>query len=149
MLMRTLSKSPGVTGGAMVKSAGAVVGSYLLSFVLVFASDQLLGKVFPGDFVRGHVPSSHPLMASTACFIVISILCAAICARLAPSNPGKHVLWFFVLGETMGIIFTIVGWNNGWPHWYALSWVLSWPVSCWIGAMLGGSKQGKAAGAAA
>jgi len=132
----------------MLKSIGVVVGSYILSMLLVFASDPLLSKIFPGDFVRGRVPSNNALMASTACFIVISILSAWVCARFAPSNPGKHVLWFFVLGEVMGLGFTISGWNSGWPHWYSLSWMISWPITCWIGLMLSGRRE-KALGVAA
>jgi len=132
----------------MLKSIGVVVGSYLLSIVLVLATDPLLSRIFPGDFERGHVPSQAPLLASTACFVVISILCAFLCARFAPGSPGKHVLWFFVIGEVMGIIATIPNWNKGWPHWYWLSWIFSWPVSCYIGLLLG-RHDTKAASAAA
>jgi hypothetical protein len=46
------------------------------------------------------------------------------------------VLWFFILGELMGIAAIIPNWGKGWPHWYWLSWLLTWPVSCWIGLQL-------------
>lgn len=128
----------------MLKSIGIVVGSYVLSIVLVLASDPLLSRIFPGDFVQGHVPSDNALIASTAFFVLVSILCAWICARFAPSNPARHVLWFFVIGEVMGIVATIPNWSKGWPHWYWLSWLLTWPVSCWIGAMLGGRRSAPA-----
>jgi hypothetical protein len=67
----------------MLKSIGVVVGSYLLSVVLVLATDPLLSRLFPGDFVNGRVPSDNALMASTAMFVVISIFCAWVCARFA------------------------------------------------------------------
>ena len=120
----------------MLKSIAAVVGSYILSILLVMGSDPLLSLLFPGDFVRGRVPSDHALVASTVCFILVSILCAWVCARVAPSNPAKHVLWFFVLGEVMGIAASIPNWSKGWPHWYWISWLLTWPISCWIGLSL-------------
>ncbi len=120
----------------MRKSIGIVMGSYLLSIVLVIATDPLLSRVFPGDFEKGRVPSNPPLMASTALFVVISIVCAWLCARFAPNRPAKHVLWFFLIGEVMGIGATIPNWNKGWPHWYWLSWLLTWPISCWIGLLL-------------
>ena len=41
----------------MLKSIGVVVGSYLLSVILVLATDPLLSRLFPGDFVKGSVPS--------------------------------------------------------------------------------------------
>jgi hypothetical protein len=121
----------------MLKSIAVVIGSYILSIVLVLATGPLLSRLFPGEFDKGHVPSDHALMASTACFALVSILCAWVCARFAPGRASRHVLWFFVLGEVMGIVATIGNWKTGFPHWYWLSWLLAWPVGCWIGLMLG------------
>ena len=141
----------------MLKSIAVVVGSYLLSVVLVLATDPLLSRLFPGDFVNGRVPSDNALIASTALFVVVSILCAWLCARFAPGRAARHVaiprrpgldvlrevansgpplLWFFIIGEAMGIGAIIPNWSKGWPHWYWLSWLLTWPVSCWIGLQL-------------
>ncbi len=132
----------------MLKSVGVVLGCYILSVVLVIGSDPLLSRMFPGDFVRGQIPSNNALMASTAFFIIISIFCAWICARFAPGRAGKHVLWFFVIGEVMGIASTIPNWSKGWPHWYWLSWLLSWPVSCWIGLLPAGRRSEQASAVA-
>lgn len=120
----------------MLKSVGVVVGSYVLSIILVLGTDPLLSRVFPGDFAAGHVPSRPALLASTTLFVIISILCARLCARFAPSRPVRHVLWFFLIGEVLGIATTIPNWSKGWPHWYWLSWLLTWPLSCWIGLLL-------------
>jgi len=125
----------------MFKSIAVVVGSYLLSVVLVLATDPLLSRLFPGDFVNGHIPSSAALMASTALFVVVSILCAWLCARFAPSRAARHVLWFFIVGEAMGSVAIILNWSKGWPHWYGLSWLLTWPVSCWIGLLFAGRRS--------
>lgn len=122
----------------MLKSIAVVAGSYLLSVVLVVLTDPLLSRLFPGDFVRGHIPSNNALLASTGFFIAISILCAWLCARFAPGRAARHVLWFFIIGETMGIAATIANWSKGWPHWYLLSWLIAWPVACWIGLRLSG-----------
>lgn len=74
----------------MLKSIAVVVGSYLLSIVLVLATDPLLSRLFPGDFVRCRVPSDTALMASTALFVVASILCASLCARFAPRRAAPR-----------------------------------------------------------
>jgi len=121
----------------MLKSIAVVAGSYFLSVVLVLATDPLLSRLFPGQYSPGHVPSDAALLTSTALFVVISILCAWFCARLASGRVSRHVLWFFIIGEVMGIGATIPNWGKGWPHWYWLSWLLTWPVSCWIGLVLG------------
>jgi len=127
----------------MLKSIASVVGAYVLSIILVLATDPLLSRLFPGEYETGHVPSDAALMTSTALFIVISILCAWVCARLAPIRAGRHVLWFFIIGEVMGIAATIPNWSENWPHWYWLSWLLSWPVSCWLGLLFSrGGEQG-------
>jgi len=120
----------------MLKSIGVVAGSYLLSVALVLATDPLLSRLFPNDFVRGRVPSDSPLIASTALFVAVSILCAWLCARFAPGSAARHVLWFFVIGEVMGIAAVIPNWSKGWPHWYWISWLLTWPLSCYIGLLL-------------
>lgn len=121
----------------MLKSIAVVLGSYVLSVLLVLGTDPLLSRLFPGDFAGGHVPSNPALASSTVLFVVVSILCAWLCARFAAGRPALHVLWFFAIGEVMGIIATIPNWNKGWPHWYWLSWLLTWPVSCYIGLALG------------
>ncbi len=119
----------------MLKSISVVVGSYVLSIVLVLATDPLLSRIFPGNFVKGQVPSNPALITSTALFVVISVLCAWLCARFAPRRAARHVLWFFIIGEVMGIAAIIPNWSKGWPHWYWLSWLLTWPVSCWLGLL--------------
>ena len=129
----------------MLNSIGVVLGRYVLSIILVLLSDPLLSRIFPGDFVKGHIPSQTPLMASTGLFVVVSIFCAWVCARFAPARAGRHVLWFFIIGEVMGIAATIPNWSKGWPHWYWLSWLLTWPVSCWIGLLLARRKASQPA----
>lgn len=128
----------------MLRSILAVVGAYVLSIILVLSTDPLLSRVFPGDFVRGRIPSTVPLAASTGLFVVISIVCAWLCARLAPGRASLHVLWFFIIGEVMGVAMTIPNWSKGWPHWYWLSWLLTWPVSCWIGLRIAERRVSKA-----
>lgn len=128
----------------MLKSIGVVVGSYLLSVVLVLATDPLLSRIFPGEFVKGRAPSNRTLMISTACFALVSIFCAWVCARFAPERPGRHVLWLAAIGEAMGVTVTIVNWSGSFPHWYLLSWMIAWPVSCWIGFKLAGRRERRA-----
>ncbi len=120
----------------MLKSIAVVAGSYLLSIVLVLATDPLLSLLFPGDFAAGRIPSDGSLITSTTLFVLISIFCAWVCARFAPNRAARHVLWFFIVGELMGLGATVPNWSKGYPHWYWLSWLLSWPVSCWLGLLL-------------
>jgi hypothetical protein len=124
----------------MLKSVAVVLGCYALSFVLVLLTDPLLSHMFPGDFVRGQIPSRNPLIVSTCLFFLISAFGAWLCAGWAPSRPSRHVLWLFVIGEVFGVVATILNWNKGWPHWYWLSWLIAWPIACWIGLQIGGRR---------
>lgn len=120
----------------MLKSSGVVAAAYILAIALVLASDPLIAWLFPHDFVRGRIPSNAALATSSACFAGISILCAWLCARWAPSRPARHMLWLLLIGEIIGIAATVANWSKGWPHWYGLSWLLIWPACCWIGFLL-------------
>ena len=132
----------------MIKSILVVIGTYVLSIVLVLASDPLLSAIFPGDFAHGKIPSGNALAASTGLFIAISILCAWLCARFSPEPKAKHVLAFVILGEVLGIASTVPNWNSGWPHWYWLSWLVSWPVSCLVGLRIEQARVRKNSGPA-
>ncbi|MBV8207115.1 MAG: hypothetical protein JO041_10005 [Acidobacteria bacterium] len=133
----------------MLKSIGVVAGSYVLSIILVLLTDPLLSSLFPGQYVKGSVPGTAPLVVSTAFFIVISAFCAWVCARFSGDRAATHVLWFFLIGEVLGIATTIPQWSKGFPHWYYLCWLLSWPVTCWLGLRLGARKNAASAAQAA
>lgn len=125
----------------MFKSILVVLGSYILSIILVFCTDPILSKIFPGEFERNGIPSNRALIGSTVAFFVVSVICAWICAKLASYNAAKHVFWLFMLGEAMGLVFTIAGWNSGWPHWYSISWMVVWPIACWLGLKFSGKQS--------
>jgi hypothetical protein len=122
---------------AIARSILSILGGYALSVLLVMGSGKLMGAVFPDDDPTGSkVPTSHLLLA-TALFIVASIICAWVCAKLAPSRVRAHVLAFFALGEIMGLVFTVLNWGKV-PHWYSIAWVIVWIPAVWIGWKLAG-----------
>jgi hypothetical protein len=112
----------------MLKSIAVVLGGYVLSVVLVLCIIPCSRGCFRATSSKAEC-FGKPLIVSTAFFVVISIFCAWVCARFAPGRAGRHVLWFFLLGEVMDIVSIIPNWNNGWPHWYWLSWLIPWPVT--------------------
>lgn len=130
----------------MFRSIVVVVGSYVLWVLLAGGMSELvLPRIFGGDFVTGRVPSNAALMAGAALFAAISIPCAWLCARFAPTRPARHVLWFLIVAEVVGADALFVDVSNpwswggeGWPPWYAVARLLTWPVTCWIGLHLAG-----------
>ncbi len=121
----------------VAKSALSILGSYVLSIVLVMATDPLLNLLFPNDYKKGHTIPDSLLVVSTVLFTVIAILCAWVCAKVAPAKVRTHVLIFFALGEIMGLVATTFNWGKV-PHWYSIAWLVVWIPAVWIGWKLAG-----------
>jgi hypothetical protein len=117
---------------AIARSILSVLGSYVLSVVLVMATDPLLHALFPNEYKAGQTIPDSLLWLSTFCFILISIACSWVCANLAPSRVRLHVLAFFALGEIVGLAFTVPNWGKV-PHWYSIAWLIVWIPSVWTG----------------
>ncbi|MGO9242806.1 MAG: hypothetical protein ACLQBJ_18540 [Bryobacteraceae bacterium] len=115
-----------------LKSIASILGSYILSIVLVMLSDPLLHALFPQDYVAGKPIPDTLLWLSTAIFVAVSILCAWVCAKTAPNKVLTHVIWFFAIGEIMGLGATYANWGKV-PHWYSVAWLVLWIPSVWIG----------------
>ena len=121
----------------MARSILFVLGSYVLSIALVMATDPLLNALFPNDYKKGQTIPDGLLWLSTLLFTVISILCAWVCAKLAPSKVRVHVIAFFALGEIMGGVATALNWGKV-PHWYSIAWLIAWIPATWVGWKLAG-----------
>jgi len=66
---------------------------------------------------------------------IYNILGSYITARLAPSNPMKHVMVVGTIGVVVNLVGTIVMWHIP-PHWYPITLtVLALPCA-WVGGKL-------------
>ena len=117
-----------------VRSIASVLVSYVVVYCIVMLSDPVLTHFFPTQFVAGKVPPTFLLWISTAIFAVASVIGGWLCAVIAPSRIGLHLVALFILGETLGLFFTWRMWGQ-WPHWYSFAWLLVWPVCLWIGGI--------------
>lgn len=117
-----------------VRSVASVVVSYVVVYTIVILSDPVLTHFFPTQYVAGKVPPTFLLWISTAVFAVASTIGGWLCAIIAPSRTGHHLVALFILGEGVGLFFTWRMWGQ-WPHWYSLVWLLVWPVCLWIGGI--------------
>ena len=116
----------------LLKSIASVGGSYVLSLLLVMLSDPLLNALFPKDFVEGKTIPDPLLWLSTAIFVLVAIFCAWLCAKTAPGKVLTHIVWFFAIGEIMGLGMTYANWGKM-PYWYSVAWLLLWIPGVWIG----------------
>jgi hypothetical protein len=118
----------------VLRSIVSVLVCYLIVFAIVSLSDPVIAHFFPGQYVRGKVPPVSLLWLSTGVFALASILGGWLCVRLAPSRYAAHLLGLFLLGEIVGIFFTVVNWET-WPHWQSFVWLAVWPVGLWLGGL--------------
>lgn len=116
----------------LLRSIASVVLSYIVVYGIVFCSDPILSHFFPTQYVAGKVPPPFLLWISTAIFAAATLLGGWLCVRIAPAKPGIHLLVLFVVGELVGLGFTVNMWGT-WPHWYSVVWLVVWPVFLWIG----------------
>lgn len=120
----------------VLRSIASVLVSYIVVYVIVFLSDPVLAHFFPTDYAPGKVPPLFLLWTSTAIFALAEILGGWLCVKIAPSKPGTHLFVLFVLGELVGVGFTVMNWGK-WPHWDSLLWLGVAPLCLWIGGRIG------------
>jgi nitrate/nitrite transporter NarK len=119
----------------LLRSVASVVLGYIVVYGIVFASDPVLARLFPGQYVQGKVPPTYLMWISTAIYALASILGGWLCVTLAPARKGMHLFILFAIGEALGIFFTIHNWGV-WPHWMSFVWLIVWPLFLWIGGRI-------------
>jgi hypothetical protein len=118
----------------MGRSILAIVAGALFAIILTTLVDLLLH--FTGVYPSGRLSDGLAVLA-TSYRIIIGIGGAWLTARLAPSNPMKHVMILATLGAVVALVGVVATWNSGLgPHWYPIALVvLAYPQS-WLGAKL-------------
>lgn len=113
----------------------AVLGGWLVIQFFVLVTDELLMRVFPGQYGNG-LPSPAWLMGlRLASSVVFTVLGGWLTALLAPERPWRHALYLIVLGETMGVL--LAGMSLGLvPLWYIGGLLLLYPLAVLAGAWL-------------
>ena len=118
-----------------MKSIGAVLAGMLVTAIISIATDSVLEGlgIFPppaqGLFVTW--------MLALALFYrsVYAVAGGYVTAKLAPSNPMKHVLILGLIGTAVSIVGTFVGWDLS-DHWYPIALVFTSLPCVWLGGKL-------------
>lgn len=121
--------------GSWPRSIWAVFAGILANVVIAVPIDIVLEKlgVYP---TFGSEPMSNGLCALAFSYRVVAAIAGGyITARLAPINPGKHVLVLGGIGVVMASAGTVAMWGVG-PVWYPLALIaIAVPCSVWGGRM--------------
>lgn len=120
----------------MRKSIIAVVSGIVFIVVASTLVDMLLHAT------GVYRPPGEPLSESDAVLalsyrIVISVLGAALTARLAPRAPMRHAMYLAAAGSLLGLMTLAATWGNGLaPAWFPIALVLLSFPQCWLGGRL-------------
>ncbi|HZZ98779.1 MAG TPA: hypothetical protein VFG51_02495 [Candidatus Saccharimonadia bacterium] len=117
----------------MLKSIGAVISGIIVIVVLSVATDLLLQMV--GVYPQG-AASSGFLAIALFYRTVFALFGGLVTAKLAPTNPAKHVRVLLIIGTILGILGAVGGWNLS-QHWYPISLVITSAIAVWYGGKLG------------
>ncbi len=109
----------------MVRSILAVILGWACVGILVVASDAVMMKLFPNDYVHGTIPPDSLAAISLATSTLWSIAGGWVTARIAANRPWHHILGLIVWGELMGIVSTVMTWGQI-QNWYQIGLLLMW-----------------------
>jgi hypothetical protein len=128
-----------------LKSIGAIVAGFITVVILSTVTDLILEStgIFPSaaDQMK-YGPDRWLLITALIYRSVYTVLGGFITAKLAPSNPMKHVKILAVIGFIAGLIGVIVGWNLS-EQWYPIALAMTGPLFVWWGGKLAIKKNSK------
>ena len=118
------------------KSIWAIAAGVIFIVVVSTLADAVLHAV--GVYPSSDQPIDDKLsLLATSYRFAISVAGAWLTARLAPSQPMKHVLILGVVGTIMGTVGVIATWNMGMgPRWYPIALAVLALPQCWAGGRL-------------
>jgi multisubunit Na+/H+ antiporter MnhF subunit len=119
-----------------LKSIGAVLAGFMVTFALSYGTDAVMAQV--GVIPSGPLPmyGSEPVIFMILVYrTVYNVVGAYLVARLAPSYPMRHALVIGALGFLGSIAVAIAAPEMG-PAWYAWSIVVTAVPSAWLGGKL-------------
>ncbi len=116
----------------MWRSVAAVVSGYLITGVLIVATDQIFALTVPG-FKQMAMPPDYYFAISIATDALYSAVGGWLCAAIAKKRVRDHVLALIVLGEAVGVASTIALWSTV-PHYFSFALLAIYPPAVWVGS---------------
>jgi hypothetical protein len=119
------------------RSVAAIVTGFLVVVLLSLGTDQILHmlNVYPPWGQPMWEPGDNLLALGYRS--VFTVLGGYVTARLAPSNPMRHVLMLAAIGLVVGVVAAIgtIPMKLG-PAWYPIALALTGPAFTWLGGKL-------------
>ncbi len=132
---------PVYAGGApvynlqMLRTILAVLAGWMTTGVLVVCFDLILRKVIPNDYRDGQIPPDSITALVLATSALFSIPAGWVTAKLAKSDPSRHVVYLILWGLLMGIVSAIMSWGQV-QWWYQIGLIILWIPMVLLGGRL-------------
>ncbi len=111
----------------IVRSIGAILAGFISVAVLSVALDsvfEMLG-IFPGT-MHPELYAPWMLMVALVYRSLATIFGGYITAKIAPTDPMRHIYILAALGFVGGVAGAINGWSYG-NHWYPVALAITGP----------------------
>jgi putative Mn2+ efflux pump MntP len=122
-----------------LKSIGAFLAGMLTVVILSIGTDAILENigVFPSfdEQQKNGLFDWRLLLLALVYRCIYTIAGGYVTARLAPSNPMRHVIVLGSVGTVLATIGAIVGWHLS-SHWYPIALVITALPCTWLGGKL-------------
>lgn len=125
-----------------VKSIGAVLAGFLTVVVLSIGTDFVLESL--GLFPPQNEPAAYTwgmLLVALIYRMGFTVAGGYVTAKLAPTNPMRHVIILGIIGMTVGTLGAIVTWDMTPEHWYPVALVITALPCTWFGGRLYSNRQ--------
>lgn len=119
----------------MLRTIGAVLAGWLTTGVLVVCFDLVLTKLYPNEYRRGQMPPDYLTGLVLATSTLFSVPGGWVTARLAKTDPSRHILYLILWGELMGILSASMTWGQI-QWWYQIGLLVLWIPAVLLGGRL-------------
>jgi hypothetical protein len=120
---------------SILKSTLAILAGFALGAVLSLGTDfllNLLGVMSMQNFKQ----NSTLIVALVVIYrFIFNVMGCYLTAKLAPNKPMKHVIIIGIIGTILGILGSVVMWEQAVP-WYNIAIIAISLPSAWLGGKL-------------
>ncbi len=119
----------------MPRAILAVLAGWALVAALALATDSLLMKLYPREYIRGQMPPDWLAALNLAASALWCCAGGWLCCFIARGSLWRHATALAVWGAAIGAISTYLTWGRI-QSWYQIGILLLWPSAVFLGAWL-------------
>ena len=117
------------------RSIGAVLAGFFMGAILSIAADQIFERMGIMNMASFKSNPWWIILLVIVYRFIFNVTGCYITARLAPDKPMKHAMVIGVVGTFLGIIGSVIMWDQA-VAWYNIAIIVISIPSAWIGATL-------------